>query len=192
MQWDWGFDRGEEWGLGTTSEKHVTPGSQREVKIPSHVKAGRVNAFWISLDIFWELSHDANYLLVCVLRCCQFSCQATSAVAPVSLTLMIINDTLFPHYSRLQGEATAQGPPHSLRLGHYWRDPCFSLGPKGSISPPVLDLFCVQLSRALAFLFLCLLFLVCSFCIFRFFSSLSKGACFLYLWFSSHVNHLKQ
>lgn len=52
-----------------------------------------MNTFWIRLDVFWGLSQDENYLPVCV-QSRQFSCQATSAVAPVSLTLMIINDTL--------------------------------------------------------------------------------------------------
>lgn len=94
------------------------------MKIPFHVKTGRVNTVWIRLVIFWELSHDENYLLVHVLRCCQFSCQATSAVTPVSLELMIINDTLSLHSGRLQGGATAIALPHSLCLGHCERDAC--------------------------------------------------------------------
>lgn len=76
------------------------------------------------------MSHDENYLPVCV-RCCQSPCWATSAVAPVSLTLMIINDTLSLHCAQLQGKATSTAPPPSLCLGHYEKDqvlPCCCWG----------------------------------------------------------------
>lgn len=104
-----GADGGAPWPL---SESNA-------MKISLHVKAGRMNTFWIRLDVFWELSQDENDLPVC-----QFSCQATPAVAPVSLMLMTINDTLSLHCGQLQGKATSTAPPYHVCLGHYQKDLC--------------------------------------------------------------------
>lgn len=135
------------------------------------------------LDIFWELSHDENYLPVCA-RCCQFPCQATSAVAPVSLTLMIINDTLSLHCAQLQGKETSTVPPHSLCRGHYEKDLVLPW-PAREQPTHVRSLLCTT-SRAFAFHVTSLPwpFALCL-CILSF---LRKGTYFPCLWFF-HVIH---
>lgn len=123
MKWGRGFDGGRVWGIGSRWGAPWLLSVSNAVKISLHMKAGRMNTFWIRLDVFWELSQDENDLPVCV-RCCQFSCQATPAVAPVSLMLMTINDTLSLHCGQLQGKATSTAPPYHVCLGHYQKDLC--------------------------------------------------------------------
>lgn len=176
MWWDRGFDGGRVWGIGNIwGFPHF--GESDAVEVPLHGKAGRVNTFWIMLDIFWELSHDENYLPVCV-RCCQFPCQATSAAAPVSLTLMIINDTLSLHCAQLQGKATSTAPPPSLCLGHYEKDQVLPWCCWGAAHP--FRITVVRNKQSLCFPCDFSSLTVC-FCLWIF-SFLRKGTYFPYLW----------